>query len=127
MKELAFSLTLKDFEVHTFSTSGAGGQRRDKKQTGVRLVHRPSGATGSSSDERSQLQNKRTALKRLANDPKFRYWCDLQIKNKEDWVKENVQKDKFLVENKENGQWVVAEPLTDQEFRRMLKAVNAAN
>jgi len=38
-KHLLFSVTIKDCKVETFSVSGAGGQRRDKKQTGVRITH----------------------------------------------------------------------------------------
>lgn len=39
-KTLLFSVTMADCEVSTFTVSGAGGQRRDKKETGVRVTHR---------------------------------------------------------------------------------------
>jgi hypothetical protein len=39
-KQLLFSVTIKDCDVQTFTVQGGGGQRRDKKQTGVRIIHR---------------------------------------------------------------------------------------
>ena len=43
-KKLLFSLTAKDFEVQTFCTGGAGGQHRNAKKNGVRIIHTASGA-----------------------------------------------------------------------------------
>ncbi len=39
-KKLLFSVTMSDCDMTTFTVSGAGGQRRDKCQTGVRITHR---------------------------------------------------------------------------------------
>lgn len=41
----------------------------------VRIVHRESGAVGEARDERSQAQNKKLALRRLAESPKFIRWA----------------------------------------------------
>lgn len=67
-----FSVTLKDCEVQTFRSGGKGGQNQNKRDTGVRIIHHPSGARGEARDERSQLQNKRLAFVRMANHPLFR-------------------------------------------------------
>lgn len=67
-----FSVTLKDCEVQTFRSGGKGGQNQNKRDTGVRIIHHPSGARGEARDERSQLQNKRLAFKRMADHPLFR-------------------------------------------------------
>lgn len=72
--DLLFSVTKEDLIIETFRGSGAGGQNRNKRDTAVRITHPASGAVGQSQDERSQWQNKREALKRLAAHPKFKSW-----------------------------------------------------
>lgn len=69
---LLFSVTVKDCEVQTFRAGGKGGQNQNKRDTGVRIIHHPSGARGEARDERSQLQNKRLAFKRMAEHPLMR-------------------------------------------------------
>lgn len=71
-RQLMFSVTIKDCEVQTFRSGGKGGQNQNKRDTGVRIIHHPSGARGEARDERSQLQNKRLAFTRMANHPLFR-------------------------------------------------------
>jgi protein subunit release factor A len=68
-------VTIKDCETQTFRVSGAGGQHRDKTSNGVRIIHLPSGARGESREERSQLQNKRIAFRRMAESDKFQRWA----------------------------------------------------
>lgn len=67
-----FSVTLKDCELQTFKSGGKGGQNQNKRETGVRIIHHPSGARGEARDERSQLQNKKLAFRRMAEHPLFR-------------------------------------------------------
>lgn len=67
-----FSVTLKDCEQQTFRSGGKGGQNQNKRETGVRIIHHPSGARGEARDERSQLQNKKLAFRRMAEHPLFR-------------------------------------------------------
>jgi protein subunit release factor B len=71
VKEKVLSVTLKDCDVQTKRGSGKGGQNRNKRDTAVRIVHRDSGAIGEAQDERSQLQNKRLAFRRMSETPKF--------------------------------------------------------
>lgn len=71
-RELAFSVTIHDCEVQTFRAGGKGGQNQNKRDTGVRVIHHPSGARGESREERSQLQNKRAAFKRMVASGAFR-------------------------------------------------------
>lgn len=71
-RELIFSVTLKDCEQQTFRSGGKGGQNQNKRETGVRIIHHPSGARGEARDERSQLQNKKLAFRRMAEHPLFR-------------------------------------------------------
>lgn len=46
-------------------SSGPGGQHRNKVETEVTLTHRPTGLKGKAGERRSQVENKRVALKRL--------------------------------------------------------------
>jgi protein subunit release factor B len=66
------SVTIHDCEVQTFRSGGKGGQNQNKRDTGVRIIHHPSGARGESREERSQLQNKRAAFRRMVESQRFR-------------------------------------------------------
>lgn len=72
MREKLLSVTLKDCDVQTKRGTGKGGQNRNKRDTAVRIVHRASGAVGEAQDQRSQLQNKRLAFRRMAESEKFK-------------------------------------------------------
>lgn len=72
------SVTLKDCEVQTFRAGGPGGQHQNKTDSGVRIIHRASGARGESREERSQLQNKKKAFRRMAETSTFKAWVRMQ-------------------------------------------------
>ena len=57
----------RDSDVEFFIASGPGGQHRNKVETGVRLVHRPSGISVTATERRSQAANREMAFARLAS------------------------------------------------------------
>lgn len=66
-EEASAVLNPKDVRMERFRSGGHGGQNVNKVETGVRLVHIPTGITVSSTSERTQHANRRIAEKRLAS------------------------------------------------------------
>jgi len=77
--ELLFSLTKKDFEVQTFCTGGPGGQHKNAKQNGVRIIHTASGARSEHRDGRDQAANKKKAFEKLAKNGVFLKWHRAEV------------------------------------------------
>ena len=77
-KKLIFSLTSKDFKIDIFRSGGKGGQHQNKTNSGVRITHEASGAVGESREHKEQLQNKKTAFKRMTESKEFQSWIALQ-------------------------------------------------
>lgn len=64
--EIDESLTADKLRIEKFHSGGPGGQNVNKVETGVRIIHLPTGITVSSTRERSQFANKQDALKKLS-------------------------------------------------------------
>ena len=54
-----------DLRIDSFRAGGPGGQHMQKNETAVRITHLPTGIVAGCQNERSQLQNKLTALRIL--------------------------------------------------------------
>ena len=92
--------------LQTFSAGGNGGQNQNKRNSGVRIIHEPSGARGESREGRTQLINKRKAFVRMAQSKEFQTWARtkaLGIEAIEKLVDDAMKEENLLVEffNKE--------------------------
>lgn len=55
----------KEYRIEKFHCGGKGGQNVNKVETGVRIIHIPTGLVSQSTDERSQFLNKKRAMDKL--------------------------------------------------------------
>lgn len=82
----AIRLNPKDVTVQTFRASGPGGQHRNKVETAVRLIHKRSGIIVTATDAKSQLQNKKKAWVKLAEQIDIQNTRSQSISNSDRWT-----------------------------------------
>ena len=120
-KQLLFSVTAKDCRMDVFRAGGKGGQHQNKTSSAVRFTHIASGAVGESREERSQLQNKQLAWKRMAQSKEFQLWNKKETARRlglesaiEKSVESQMQERYIRTEvHDEDGRWVEAQELAD--------------
>lgn len=118
-REKLFSVSIHDCEVQVFRAGGKGGQAQNTTDSGVRIIHHPSGARGECRETRSQLENRRRAFKRMAELALFRGWVAVQtgrIKSDEQIQREVAAEladpTKLKIEAGNGKRW---RPLTQEE------------
>lgn len=102
MRERVLHITVHDCDVQTFRCGGKGGQNQNKRDTGVRIIHRPSGARGESREARTQGQNKKIAWRRMAESKEMQLWIrkmhSAEVVRKDREIDDLMRPENLLVE-----------------------------
>lgn len=77
-KTLLFSVTRDQCIWQNFTVGGHGGSGKDTSNTGVRCIHKLSGAVGEGREERSQLANRQSAFRKMAGSTQFKVWLKME-------------------------------------------------
>jgi peptide chain release factor 2 len=77
--DIEIEINPDDLEIDVYKSGGAGGQHVQKNSTAIRLRHLPTGLVVTCQNERSQLQNRETALRILRGR-----LYDLELKKQEE-------------------------------------------
>jgi protein subunit release factor B len=124
MKEIVFSVTAADCTWSCTRGTGSGGQKKNKTNSAVHCIHKPSGAHGYAEDSREQHRNRSTAFARMAASNEFQQWNKMEFLRRtgqqaviDENVKREMRRIRVDVKNEE-GRWTPVDkdsPLSDNE------------
>lgn len=113
-RQLVFSVTAADCDWSYTRGTGSGGQKKNKTNSAVHCIHRPSGAHGYSEGSRSQAQNRREAFVRMVETKEFSKWRTMEFARRtgaQAAIEETVNREmkKVRVDVKQDGKWVAVD------------------
>ena len=79
----------EEYRIEKFHCGGKGGQNVNKVESGVRIIHIPTGIIAQSTEERSQFQNKQKAMERLQEKLKQLQEAQKDQQNSAAWREHN--------------------------------------
>lgn len=104
-------MTAEDCEWQYFRAGGKGGQKQNKTSSGARVIHHPSGARGESREERSQLQNRKLAFRKMVETAQFKIWMNRMLSSgpsPEERVAKDMVPQNLKIETRKSGIWIDA-------------------
>lgn len=128
-RQLVLSVTNDDLEWQFFRSGGKGGQNQNKTSSGARCIHADSGARGESREERSQLQNRKIAFRKMVESSAFQAWLRKEtgalagreafLKDRATWADRlqvspagEIPEDDLKIEVRVGGKWVEVRDLS---------------